>query len=232
MRRGLVAGDLLDGYPPLPGAVHVGVGQSMGGGVTIIMQARHRSFDAIAVLGYSAIHTVLPQPTAGQAETAKAQYRFSRDDDPAGLSVARSAAGVADFVYPFHWEDVPADILKADMEGGYPIRRTAPPFGSLTIPNCVVAMMGPGFVAAEAAAIDVPVFLGFGERDTSADFRAEPSAFTSAGDITLVIIPTMAHMHNFASTRARLWDRLSHWAMGVGRYRQPGCTRPSVSGRA
>ncbi|MBP7335685.1 hypothetical protein [Niveispirillum sp.] len=217
VRDGLIAGTLLATYPPLPDAVHIGIGQSMGGGVTIIMQARHRSFDAIGVLGYSAIHTVLPQRTEEQAAAAKAQYQFDRHTDPAALSVAATAAGVADFIYPFHWEDVPADILKADMEGGYPIRRTAPPFGSLTIPNCVVAMMGPGFVARDAAVVDVPVFLGFGERDTSADFREEPSAYTNAGDITLVIVPTMAHMHNFASTRARLWDRLSHWALGVGR---------------
>jgi pimeloyl-ACP methyl ester carboxylesterase len=217
VRRSLADGGLLPGYPALPEAVHIGIGQSMGGGVTVIMQARHRSFDAIAVLGYSAVHTVLPQRTDAARDQAKVQYRFGRGDDPATLSVAATSAGVADFVYPFHWEDVPADILDADMRGGYPIRHATPSFGSLTIPNCVVAMMGPGFVAADAAAVAVPVFLGFGERDVSTDMRAEPAAFVASPDITLCIVPRMAHMHNFASTRALLWDRLSHWVTGIRR---------------
>jgi pimeloyl-ACP methyl ester carboxylesterase len=110
---------------------------------------------------------------------------------------------------------VAPDILEADMAGGYPIRRTAPPFGSLTIPNCVVAMMSPGFVATEAAMVDVPVFLGFGERDTSPDVHGEAAAFPNARDISLFVVPRMAHMHNFASTRRLLWDRLSDWSSMV-----------------
>ena len=205
------AGRLSDGFPPLPQAFHLGVGQSMGGGVSIIMQARHGAFDAVAALGYSAIHTVLPQRTDAEVETAKAQYQFSRATPAADLSVAASSAGVPDFLYPFHWEDVPCDIVEADMRGGYPLRRTAPPFGSLTIPNCVVAMMSPGFVRDDAARIEVPVFLGYGERDVSVNPHAEPGAFTAARDITLFVVPRMAHMHNFAGTRHLLWDRLSAW---------------------
>jgi pimeloyl-ACP methyl ester carboxylesterase len=53
--------DVVPGYPPIDVGRCVGMGQSMGGGVAIIMAGRHRTFDAIAVLGYSAIHTVLPQ---------------------------------------------------------------------------------------------------------------------------------------------------------------------------
>ena len=44
------------------------MGQSMGGGVTILTQARFATFDAIAPCGVSAIHTVLPQPDAGARE--------------------------------------------------------------------------------------------------------------------------------------------------------------------
>lgn len=208
-------GSLVADLAPLPDARFIGIGQSMGGGVSIIMQARHRSFDAVGVLGYSALHTQLPQPTAAAAAAARAQYQFDRSTRGADLSVAKTAAGVSDFVYPFHWEDVPADIVEEDLGGGYPVRRTAPPYGSMTIPNCVVAMMSPGYVRKEAAQIDVPVFLGFGERDVSTDMRAEPSAFANAMDITLAIVPRMAHMHNFASTRARLWDRLHAWYLSV-----------------
>jgi pimeloyl-ACP methyl ester carboxylesterase len=205
IREGRLSPDL----PALPDAFHVGIGQSMGGGVTIIMQGRHRTFDAIGVLGYSAIHTLLPQRAESDRE---ALATLSRRPDPADLSVEAFSATVTDFLYPFHWEDVPADLVEADMGGGYPARRTAPPFGSLTIPNCVVGMMAPGFVREEAARIAAPVFLAFGERDVSADPHAEPSAFPAANDISLLAVPRMAHMHNFAGTRRWLWDRLSAWA--------------------
>src|SRR2546427_469009 len=52
---------LSEALPPLPGLVRIGIGQSMGGCLTVVMQGRHATFDAIAPLGYSAIHTVLPQ---------------------------------------------------------------------------------------------------------------------------------------------------------------------------
>lgn len=213
----LEVGELCAELPAIPNAFHVGIGQSMGGCVSIIMQAQHRTFDAIGVLGYSAIHTVLPQRTISETEAGKGNYAYARTTSPTELSVARSSAGVSDFVYPFHWDDVPADILAADMEGGYPLRRTAPRFGSLTIPNCAVGMMGPGFVAADARAVETPVFLAFGERDVSVQPRDEPRAFAASDDVTVLVVPRMAHMHNFAGTRRRLWDRLDAWASDQAR---------------
>src|SRR4051812_14650876 len=73
------SGTLADGFPAVPRATSIGIGQSMGGGVSIIMQARHASFDAIGVLGYSAIHTVLPQRTPADVERGIAIYDASRD---------------------------------------------------------------------------------------------------------------------------------------------------------
>lgn len=210
-------GELCADLPAMPNAFHVGIGQSMGGCVSIVMQAQHGSFDAIGVLGYSAIHTVLPQRTAAETEAAKGNYAYARTTSPAELSVARSSAGVSDFVYPFHWDDVPAEILAADMEGGYPLRRTAPSFGSLTIPSCAVAMMGQGFVEADVRSVAAPVFLAFGVRDVSVQPRDEPRAYGASGDITVLVVPRMAHMHNFASTRQRLWDRLSAWVSDQAR---------------
>jgi pimeloyl-ACP methyl ester carboxylesterase len=131
-------------------------------------------------------------------------------------SVARSSRSIADFVYPFHWEDVPPDILQADIGGGYPLRRSpVPPFGSATIPPCAVTMMSRGAIAAEAAAVSVPVFVGVGERDVCPDPRTEPCAYANSSDITVHIVPRMAHMHNFSGTRELLWARLDHWAKGI-----------------
>jgi hypothetical protein len=71
--------------------------------------------------------------------------------------------------------------------------------------------MTPGLAAPFADRIDVPVFLAFGEHDVSEDPRAEPVAYPHSPDITVVVVPEMAHMHNFADTRVRLWRRFAGW---------------------
>ena len=58
--RRIEAGTLAS-FPAVQGPTMIGIGQSMGGCITIVMQGNHRTYDAIAPLGYSAIHTVLPQ---------------------------------------------------------------------------------------------------------------------------------------------------------------------------
>ncbi len=191
----------------------------MGGGVAVIMAGRHQTFDAVAVLGYSAIHTVLPQRRSEDAEYAK-NFEYSRDDAPEKFSVREASEKIPDMLYPFFYDDVPADIVAADTAGGYPLRDIAPAFGSKAIPICVVAMLSPGYISAEAAALTVPVFIGAGERDVLPTPRQEPSAYNASSDITLVICERMAHMHNFATTRAVLWDRIAHWCSALGPRRE------------
>jgi hypothetical protein len=98
------------------------------------------------------------------------------------------------------------------MAGGYPLRKTVPPFGSGTIPTCALQMMSPGFIAEEAASVSVAVLVGVGERDVCPDPLAEARAYASSRDVSVYVVPTMAHMHNFASTRHLLWDRIAGWA--------------------
>lgn len=187
----LEAGTLVDGLEPLRSAVRIGMGQSMGGCFLAVQQARYRSFDAIAVLGYSGIHTVLPRPPADSGPDA--------------------------FRYGFHMPDVPRELVEADLGSGFPLRGgQPPPWGSSSVPGCATRMLEPGYIAREAAAIDVPVFIGVGERDVCPDPHIEPSAYRAAHDVTLYVQPRAAHMHNFAGTRALLWDRLANWALGVG----------------
>ncbi|MCV7246493.1 alpha/beta fold hydrolase [Mycobacterium mantenii] len=208
----LERGTAVPNYPPLRISRRIGMGHSMGAAVAIITAGTYKSYEGIAVLGFSAIHTRLP--FRDEAETHRVADDIARQnhsEDPAELSVARTARLLPDLLYPFFWSDVPEDIVIADTEGGYPLRTTAPPFGSATLPNCVVKMVAPGFVESDAAAVECPVFIGLGERDTSPAPRDEPSAYTSATDITVFICERMAHMHNFASTRRRLWDRVADW---------------------
>ena len=230
----LEAGTLLDGFAPVRGATRLGIGQSMGGCFTIVLQAHHQTFDGIASLGYSGIHTVVPtRPGAPQA----AWPWIARGDDldhptnmnraalvqaaeplPSDLnSVIDSAeAGEHPFAWAFHYDDVPRDIVAADLRtGDVTDSATLPPWSSASVPPCAMYMVAPGAVALEAATITVPVLVAVGERDVVPDPWMEPKAFKSATDISLFVCPRMGHMHNFAGTRREFWHRIHTWGTGV-----------------
>jgi len=201
----LEQGTLAPGLEPLRGATRIGMGQSMGGCFLVLQQEQFSSFDAIAVLGYSGIHTVLPVPRGEAAQTLGEREIF---------------------LYGFHWEDVPRELVQADVGSGFPVREAAtPPWGSATVPACAISMLDRGVIAREAARIEVPVFVGVGERDVCPDPHAEPAAYRSARDVTLYVQPRAAHMHNFAGTRELLWERLVLWSLGVGSERWTGVRR-------
>ena len=71
---------------------------------------------------------------------------------------------------------------------------TTPYFGSATIPICAVAMNSPGYFTPEASMIDVPVFIGVGERDVCPNPWAEPSAYWNSKDVSLYVVPQMARV--------------------------------------
>ncbi|MFC5745702.1 hypothetical protein [Actinomadura rugatobispora] len=69
-------------------------------------------------------------------------------------------------------------------------------------------LIEPFAVAKEASAVRVPVLLLYGEQDVTVEPLRDVAIFRSAPDIATAIIPRMAHMHNFAPTRALAWARL------------------------
>lgn len=221
MRR-LEAGEVADGFPPLIGAVKLGIGQSMGGCFTIVQQGQHSTFDGIGILGYSAIQTVLWMPPGALDMGAMFVPRGSQvmvvsagDAAEYTPQFAVDDSGLPATTPGFHFDDVPRDIVEADMLD-YPARNgRTPEWGSATIPPCAVSMLSPGVVAPEAAVVSVPVFVGTGERDVVPDPRAEPRAYARSPDVTVSICPRMSHMHNFASTRERFWQRIHSWGTSV-----------------
>jgi pimeloyl-ACP methyl ester carboxylesterase len=72
-------------------------------------------------------------------------------------------------------------------------------------------------VSEEAALVDVPVLLGYGEVDVSPDPSAEARFYQRSTDITTLVVPGSGHCHNMASTRHLLWQPLLEWAERVGR---------------
>jgi pimeloyl-ACP methyl ester carboxylesterase len=208
----LEEGSLAEGVGPFHQAVVIGIGQSMGGCLLTVLQARYRPFDAVAFLGWSGIHTEPPRPP--RLHTAHLRMPTRGTDAKVALTFIQesppplTAAGTS---YHHHWDDVLPEVLERDGAGKIPLA----PWRSPTMPGCAATMLSAGVVAEEAAWIDVPVFIGVGERDVCPNPHAEPGAYPNSPYVTLCKVPRMGHMHNFASTRAILWGRLVHWASGI-----------------
>jgi pimeloyl-ACP methyl ester carboxylesterase len=177
--------------------------------VTISVSATAAAtFDAVAVLGFSAIQTVLPMPPgqdSGEGVIVERGQRVEELDTSVTTDI---------FQYGFHLDDVPAGLVDADLDG-YPIREQVPMWGSSGIPSCAVTMLAPGVIASEAARVVVPVFIAAGERDVVPDLHAEPAAYSASRDVTVYELSGSAHMHNFAGSRQVLWDRLDGWIQSV-----------------
>lgn len=209
----LRAGVLVEGVPAVDVARVVGVGHSLGGMHVVTQQGRHRTFDALAVLGWSAIQTVVP--TAGGAGYLAPH---SHDGDDMHSAWSGELSDESEHIrYAYHWEDVPQAIRDEDGGVGFPTRivdelpmwitRTFPPFAAIALVE--------GVVSEPAAQIDVPLFLGAGERDVMVNLRNEPAAYTAATDMTLYEVPRCAHMHNFSPQRELLWRSIQTWIEGL-----------------
>lgn len=187
----LQAGTLTADFPAIPSFLKVGGGHSMGGFSTITQQAAHRTYDACLILGYTADGVYL---TFG-GQLVKADVGELDPDQPdyalRDRAILRST---------FHWDDVPDDVIAFDdsllVEVPYVLGAQA----TMT-----------GIVTADAATIDVPVYINLAERDVSPDPHAEPGYYRASRDITLHILPRSGHCQNFANTRLEMFDRIDHW---------------------
>ncbi len=181
----LKRGGLSPAIPALPTISLTGIGHSMGGMFVTLQQAQYRSFDRVAVLGWSNLGLNLP-PSALKAvldETGK--YAYSS----------------AELRREFHMSDVPPAVLDCSAE-----RDVAPV--SVTL---AAQTRDRDTSRAAAGRIEVPVFVSYGEKDVSPAPRDEIACFTSSNDVTFFALPRSAHCHNFASTRTVLWDRILQW---------------------
>jgi pimeloyl-ACP methyl ester carboxylesterase len=191
IRDMLRAGTLREGFPPLPEIVCIGGGHSMGAMLLITQQAIHRTFDLAMVLGYSAFGSHI------QVD-GKMTSLHPGDLDPGQpvyLSLDRKP-----FRHMFHWDDVSADVIDFDDTLCVPV-----PYALVT------QSLMEGIVREDAAAINVPLYICFGERDVSPDPYAEPGYYRSSPDIHLHILPHSGHCHTFASSRGELFKRMDGW---------------------
>jgi pimeloyl-ACP methyl ester carboxylesterase len=187
-------------------------GQSMGGCLLTVQQGIHKTFDAVGFLGWSGIYTNFPRPDGS---------RITYPMPPRGTDLRAVAEQVLGRVGPdedhfrfcFHWDDEDPALVEPDLVSYRPYSGVVrgddtTPWGSDGVPPCAITMMTPRAVATEAAAIDVPVLVACGERDTVPDPSAEPNAYPASPKVDVFVVPRTAHMHNFSRTRVLLWDHI------------------------
>jgi pimeloyl-ACP methyl ester carboxylesterase len=203
VRARLDDGTLVSGLPALPHLPLIGAGHSMGACLTTMVQAQAGVYDAVALLGYAVditnVHEEKVTSTAleERVEENEAIFRASTGTalDATSTIVPRERLRPL-----FHGPDVPEEVIRADdaAESRVPVRAAS-------------EVTTPGYVRRYAEAVDVPIFLGFGQVDVSPDAHAEPACYRASSDVTLVVIDGSGHCHNFAGRRQELWNRLASW---------------------
>lgn len=194
LRDRLARGELVDGFAPVANAAVLGIGHSNGVPLAVIQQSRHRSFEAIAPMALS----------VGPFGGFGARISFEEGGrPPVGSDVMINAHGMVQLPrrktrFPNHLDDVPQDVVDAKT--------------NLSFPPCSMEMVTGTPAMPHAAEVECPVFIAFGEIDTTDDLMGERRYYSKAEDVTVWIQPGMAHYHNFAGTRKELWLALSIWA--------------------
>lgn len=220
----LANGVLAPGYPPVGQPCVIGIGQSLGAGLLIYQQARHRSYDGIGVLGFSAIHSHPATPPGGEPVVVAWYPRdagLEECREPlnaaalAGTEAAQEHAAWESIAWGFHYDDVPAPVVEQDLahyegiaRGGDPDKPSPPWYARRTPQRAARSSLTPGIVATEAASITVPVLSAMGVRDLVPEPRGEPRAYSAARSIDVFVCPRMGHVHNMAGTRTLLWARI------------------------
>ena len=204
---GLRRGDLAPGVPPLAEVLPIGLGHSMGAMVLVVLQASEGLFEGIVVLGHGG--GGLPEVLTDEESALVGSPR--RASRATIVELARTRFGPASTVARtplrhgvFFAEDVRPAVVTAMAEQQAEL-----------LPTCGLETLLPGIVAPEMGVIDVPVFLGLGERDIIADPHQVVRSYTGTRDLHLFVLPGAGHCQNQAPNRHELWARLSWWMHGA-----------------
>lgn len=195
-------GAIHEAMPALPHIIRIGVGHSMGGLLTAVQQANHRSYEGLALLGFS-------NGVPGFLSEEEARF----NGDPVGMraNIESLARQRFDQPYPVLTPNPVADMVYfGDCKDGRAIGALKAAGTNLIALPALTAMIA-GSVGPELKAIDVPAFLGIGDQDICGPPHNVPAEFPSSYDVTLFIIPAAGHCHHIFPARIALWERLAAW---------------------
>jgi pimeloyl-ACP methyl ester carboxylesterase len=176
----------------------------MGAMLTVLQQAQFGQHAAIAVLGFST--RGLPEYLAGEARA------LAQDPAAARREVVRLAKAMFKDSYPSIGKSSDGSQLYAGLHADPAGIQAIKAAREKLLPVPAFMSMLPGNVAAEAARIDVPVFVGLGELDMAGPPLEAPKAFTASPAVTFHLLPQAGHSHFLFTARAGLFDALALWA--------------------
>jgi pimeloyl-ACP methyl ester carboxylesterase len=201
VRKGLESGTLVDDVGPIVITRTIGVGHSAGAIVTVHLQARHGLYDGLALLGFGG---------RGWREQLTDE-ELAVADDPEAIR-----ASIVELARERFGEALPmprrgsSDLLVASP--------MAPEAHAALVDarTNLLAVLGlssmiPGSMRPDIDAVDVPVFIGVGERDIAGAPRRIPESFPRSNDITVFVLPGAGHNHNVHADREVLWERVVRW---------------------
>lgn len=183
----------------------VGVGHSTGAGILIHQQAATGMYDALALLGWAG---------RGMPEALSESERLLTQGPLDDAALVASARDRYDEPLPVLPGNGTARMLVAS-EVSPEVRRVMARAKTRLLAVAGHASMLPGSAREAAQKVDVPVFLGVGERDIALEHHRIPADFPASGDVSLFVLPGAGHNQNIEPGRARLWARILGWAVAV-----------------
>jgi alpha-beta hydrolase superfamily lysophospholipase len=200
VRQAITGGTLTSALAPIAHATFVGIGQSLGGFITIIQQAKYADYPALGIFGASPLLFAASHDEES-ADPGDQLAAIVNDIADAGALPMYQKAPREKYRAIFHGPDVLDDLFAYDDAECHTVLPRASAVDGMTA----------GFATPLAERLTCPLFLAFGETDITAHPRDEPAAYPASSDITTVVFANMAHMHNFADSRTELWDRFLAW---------------------
>ena len=193
------------GLGPMTPRGRLGLGHSAGALLVACQQARHRSYDALVLLGFSA--SGLPD-VLNDRELQFVGRPVELAEAVAGLSQARFGDPLP------QWSNSSAGELEpASAAAAVDIALAGASSRLLALVGMTAIV--PGSIQPHLDELDVPIFVALGEHDLAGKLDALPPQLPACGDLTLFRLESAGHNHNVAANRQILWRRVMRWADSV-----------------
>jgi pimeloyl-ACP methyl ester carboxylesterase len=200
--HGGIAGTDLGGVAP---RATVGLGHSAGALLVAVQQARHRSYDVVALLGFTA--SGLP------GVLTEEELRYA--GRPEEFTEVLGALTKARFGDPLpQWSNSSAGELESDAVAAH-VDVALDAASSWLLALIGMSAIMPGSVQPELDELRVPIFAALGEHDLGGTVDVLPKQLPACRDLTLLLLEGAGHSHNVAVNRRLLWERVARWAASV-----------------
>ena len=192
--------------PDIKDLTFVGVGHSMGGMTTTLIQGAFQPFAAICLFGSS----------AGGLDWGLSDHEKEYIDQTDKIDADIEKLTLAKFGMAFT-PPSPGPSATSEIFAGATPEATALLSNVGAALYCAGGMMSMirGSFRREVEAIKVPIFFAFGDRDIGIAPLTVPADYVNASDIRLVVLPETGHNSFAFPSLASATEKLAHWLDGV-----------------